>query len=330
MLRLVIAVLTMLVAAIPGHRSWANEAAAAFPSRTVRLIVPYPAGGSNDIVARLMAVKLADRWKQSVIVENRVGASGIVASQFVANSPPDGYAILVGSNSATTIAEHLKLETASFKGLDDLVALTNVLSIPAVLVANPKFPASNLDELVKLLKQNPGKYTYSSSGAQSGYHLSMLQFQTMTGTQLIHVPYAGLAPAERAVIAGETQLMLASSLTGLNHIKGGRMKAIGLASVETWPMAPELPLLSKALPGFQSLSFIGLFAARGTPAELADKITADIRAMLHEEDMRKRLLSMGALPSTIGMSREDFRKFLAEDSDTWGKIIKAGAATSQR
>jgi len=304
----------------------AQEPVSAYPSRTVRLIVPYPAGGSNDIVARMMAVKLADRWKQNVIVENRVGASGIIASDFVANSPPDGYAILVGSNSATTIADHLDLKSTTFRGLKDLVPLTNVLSVPAVLVVNPKVPANTLEELIDLLKQNPGKYNYASSGAQSGYHLSMEQFQVMTGTKMVHIPYTGLAPAGVALLQGEVQVMLASAITSREHIVGGRMRALGLASLEPWPLAPEYRLMSPLLPGFQSISFIGLFAARGTPPALAEKLTHEFRTLLHEPDMRKKMLDLGALPSSIGTSTADFREFLATDSKTWGAVINAGKA----
>lgn len=301
----------------------AGEPVSAYPSRQVRLIVPYPPGGSNDIVARIMAAKLSERWKQTVIVENKVGASGILASEYVANLPPDGYAILVGSNSATTVAEHMKLKTPGFKGIRDLTPLTNVLSIPAVLVANPKFPANNFTELLDVLKKNPGQIAYSHSGTNSGYNLSMLQFQTLTGTKLIGVPYGGLAPAEIAVMAGDTQIMLDSTLSSLNYIKSGQMKVIGLASLEPWPQAPQYPLLSKFLPGFQSLSFIGLFGPRGMAPDLADKVTEEFRSMFSDPDMRKRLLDLGALPSTIGMSRADFKTFLEEDSKTWGEVFRA-------
>lgn len=304
----------------------AAEPVSEFPSRPVRLIVPYPAGGSNDITARLMAVKLAERWKQSVIVENRLGASGILASEYVANSPPDGYAILVGSNSATTIAEHLGTNSATFHGLADLVPLTNVLSIPAVLVVNPNVPATSLAELLDLLRRNPGKFNFSSSGAQSGYYLSMKQFQTMTGTSIVHVPYAGLAPAELAVLAGDVQIMLDLAITSLQYVKDGRMRALGVASLEPWPLAPQYPMISATLPGFQSLSFIGLFAARGTPPDLAARLTADFRDVLNAPEMRKSLLDLGALPSSIGMSTEDFKAFLAADSKQWGDVINAGSA----
>jgi tripartite-type tricarboxylate transporter receptor subunit TctC len=309
----------------------AAEPLSAFPSRPVRLIVPYPANGSNDLVARLMAVKLAERWKQNVIVENKVGASGILASEYVANSPPDGYAILVGSNSATTIAEHIDdMTTSTFKGMKDLVPLTNVLSIPAVLVVNPKLPVTTLSEFIDYAKKNPGKLNFSSSGAQSGYYLSMVQFQMMTGTKMVHVPYAGLAPAELAVMAGDVEAMLDSSLTSLQYIRDGRMRLLGLASVEPWPLAPDYPKISALLPGFQSLSFIGLFAGRGTPADLAAKLTEDFRAVLNEPELRQKLLDLGALPSSIGTSTEDFRKFLAADSKTWGDVIAAGkGATAQ-
>jgi tripartite-type tricarboxylate transporter receptor subunit TctC len=314
----------LVLAVLSSGVSQGAEPVADFPSRPVRLIVPYPAGGSNDIVARLMAIKLNERWKQSVIVENRVGASGILASEYVANSPPDGYAILVGSNSATTIAEHLDTKSTSFRGMNDLVALTNVLSVPAVLVANPRVQANTLPELIALLKSNPGKYNYSSSGAQSGYHLSMVQFQMLTGTKLVHVPYGGLAPAELAVMSGDVEIMLDSALTSLQYIRGGRMRALGLASLEPWPLAPEYPLMSATLPKFQSLSFIGLFAARGTPPELATKLTSDLRAVLNEPGMRQKLLDLGALPSSIGTSTADFKAFLTEDSKTWGEVISAG------
>jgi tripartite-type tricarboxylate transporter receptor subunit TctC len=269
---------------------------------------------------------LAEKWKQSVIVENKVGASGILASEYVANSAPDGYAILVGSNSATTIAEHLGTNSATFHGLDDLVSLTNVLSVPAVLVVNPSVPAQSIAELIDLLKRNPGKFNFSSSGAQSGYYLSMKQFEIMTGTSMVHVPYAGLAPAELAVMSGDVQIMLDSALTSLQFVRQGRMRALGVASLEPWPLAPEYPLISATLPGFQSLSFIGLFAARGTPPELAAKLTADFRSVLNDPDTRKNLLELGALPSTIGMSASDFQAFLAADSRQWGEVISAGAA----
>lgn len=327
MIRSFVAIASLCLGLAASAVNAAAESVSEFPSRPVRLIVPYPAGGSNDIVARMMSIKLAERWKQSVIVENKVGASGILASEFVANSPPDGYAILVGSNSATTIADHLDTKSTTFKGMRDLVPLTNVLSIPAVLVVNPKVPVSTVAELVDLLKKNPGKYNYSSSGAQSGYHLSMLQFQTMTGTQMVHVPYAGLAPAELAVMAGDVEVMLDSALTSLQYIRAGRMKALGLASSEPWPQAPEYPLIPSTLPGFQSLSFIGLFASRGTPADLAAKLTEEFRAVLNEPDMRKRMLDLGALPSSIGMPTADFQKFLTADSKTWGEVIRAGKAT---
>jgi tripartite-type tricarboxylate transporter receptor subunit TctC len=300
------------------------EPVSEFPSRPVHLIVPYPPNGSNDIVARLMAVKLSQIWNQNVIVENKVGASGILASEYVANSSPDGYEILVGSNSATTIAEHLDMTTSKFRGMKDLVPLTNVLSIPAVLVVNPKVPAQTLQEFVDLLKKNPDKYNFSSSGAQSGYYLSMLQFQSMTGTKMVHVPYAGLAPAELAVMGGDVEAMLDSSLTSLQYIRDGRMRVLGLASLEPWPLAPQYPLMSTILPGFQSLSFIGLFAARGTPPELAAKLTADFRVVLSQPELRQRLLDLGALPSSIGMSTDDFVAFLAADSKTWADVIAAG------
>ncbi len=301
----------------------AAEPVSAYPSKLVRLIVPYPAGGSSDIVARMMAIKLADRWKQSVIVENKVGASGIIATDFVANSPPDGYSILVGSNSATTIASHLSTKSSTFKGLSDLVSLTNVLSVPAVLVVNPRVPANTIAELIALLKQSPGKYNYGSSGAQSGYHLSMEQFQMMTGTKMVHVPYAGIAPAELALISGDVEVLLDSGLTSLQHIRSGRMRILGIASLETWPLAPEFPLMSATLPGFQSLSFIGLFAARDTPTELAAKITSEFRAILNESELHQKLINLGAIPSSIGMSSEDFKKFLEIDAKTWGDVIQA-------
>jgi tripartite-type tricarboxylate transporter receptor subunit TctC len=318
-----IAFLLALLAFVAPKDAFA-EPVASFPSRTVHLIVPYPANGSNDIAARLMAVKLSERWHQNVVVENKVGASGILASEYVANSPPDGYEILVGSNSATTIAEHLDMTTSSFRGMRDLAPLTNVLSIPAVLVVNPSVPAQNLAEFIDLLRRNPGKFNFSSSGAQSGYYLSMLQFQQMTGTKMVHVPYGGLAPAELAVMAGDVQAMLDSSLTSLQPIRADRIRALGVASLEPWPLAPQYPLMSATLPGFQSLSFIGLFVAHGTPDALVAKLTEDFRTILNEPELHRRLLDLGALPSSIGMPNNEFKAYLVEDSKTWGDVIAAG------
>src|SRR6201999_441825 len=181
------------------------------------------------------------------------------------------------------------------------------------LVANPKVSAQTVPELIALLKANPDKYNYSSSGAQSGYHLSMVQFRMMTGTKMVHVPYGGLAPAELAVMAGDVEVMLDSALTSLQYIRGGRMRALGLASLEPWPLAPEYSLMSAPLPNFQSLSFIGLFAARGTPPDLAAKLTEDFRAVLNEPTMKQKLLDLGALPSSIGMLTADFKAFLTQD-----------------
>lgn len=145
----------------------------------------------------------------------------------------------------------------------------------------------------------------------------------MTGTKMVHVPYAGIAPAELALISGDVEVLLDSGLTSLQHIRSGRMRILGIASLETWPLAPEFPLMSATLPGFQSLSFIGLFAARDTPTELAAKITSEFRAILNESELHQKLINLGAIPSSIGMSSEDFKKFLEIDAKTWGDVIQA-------
>jgi tripartite-type tricarboxylate transporter receptor subunit TctC len=291
-----------------------------YPNRVVRIVVPYPAGGIADKIAREVAQALTERWSQNVIVENRPGAAGNVGMDYVAKQPADGYTL------ALAPASNLTVNDALFKNLTydihkDFAPVSLLISTPQVLVVYPGVPARNLAELTAYLKANPAKANYGSPGVGAFAHLAgeMLSFET--GAKLTHVPYQGLAPAVNDLLGGQISLMFAEVITAVPHIKAGKMKPIAIAHSSRAPWLPDVPTTAEAgIPNVQVSSWYGLIVRRGTPAPAMTRIVRDVREIMHSADMKKRYDEIGAY--AVGSSPEDFEAFIRTETDKWQGLIK--------
>ena len=317
---------TMLIA---GGAAILSSAARAegYPERPVKIIVPYPAGGSNDIIARILALKLGEKEGQSFIVENRAGASGNIGAELVATSAADGYTLLV------TAPPPLTTNVALYKSLpfDPATAFAPVAllaTVPIVLMVHPSLPVNNVQELIARAKAKPGMLNFGSSGIGSTNHLAGELLKSMTGIDIVHVPYGGAAPAMNDLIAGNIPMMFDNMPGVLPQVKGGAVRAIAVAGANRASALPDVPTVAESgVPGFEAFSWFGMVAPAKVPAPTLEKLQGDVAAILATPDMKKRLDDLGAEPGTV--SGAAFGKFLAEDTAKWAKVIKISGATME-
>ena len=295
--------------------------AADYPTRTIRLIIPFPPGGSNDVVGRIVANQLGQKLGQAVFVDNRAGAGGVVGSDIAAKATPDGYTLLVIS-IAHAVNPHLyKLP---YDPIKDFVPVGIIATGTNVLTVNPKLPVHSVKELVDLAKQKPGVLNYASAGIGSFQHLSGELFKLQAGVDIVHVPYKGGGPSMLAVIAGEDQLMFSSIVQTMPAIQGGQLRPLATGGETRSPILPDLPTVTEAgVPGYVATNWWGIIAPAGTPAPIVDKVHDAIEAVLTSADTKKYLDNEGAAP--MPMSAADFGKFIAAEIDKWGPVVnKAG------
>ena len=292
-----------------------------FPNRPVKLVVPFPPGGPVDTVARTVAQKLQDLWGQPVVVDNRPGAGGQVGADLAAKAAPDGYTVFVCSIHHTVLpALKAKLPYDIEK---DFVPLTFGARFPIVLVLAPGVDAKNVAELTALAKRQPGKLAYASSGNGGGTHLAGELFDLQAGTKLLHVPYKGSAPAMADVLGGQVQMMFADAPTALPQVRGGKVRAIGVAQAQRSELFPGVPTFAEAgVPGYDAYSWAGFVAPAAVPKDVAAKLSADIARALALPDVKARLHDAGAEPAPS--SPEAFGQFLAAELAKWGRVVKAG------
>ena len=298
--------------------------AQAFPERPVRFVVGFTPGGPSDILARALGQKLAERWGQQVVVENRPGAGGNLAAEAVARSAPDGYSWLLGNNSilATNHALYRKL---AYDPVKDFAPVALVAVQPNILVVHPDVPAKSLAELIALARQSPGKLNYASSGAGAAAHLAGELFKTMAGVDIVHVPYKGAQPALTDVVAGQVQLMFATSASAIPYMKQGRLRALAVTTAQRSPSVPELPTVAEAgLPGFEATTWHGVVVPAATPRAVIEKINADVNAVLKEKDLSERLAGLGA--EVITGTPRDFAEYIAREIPKWTKVVKDSGA----
>jgi len=290
-----------------------------FPSRPVKIVVAFPPGGSTDITARLVAPKLAELWKQTVLVENKPGAGANIGTDYVAKSSPDGHTLLLATTAfAVSAAVYDKLPYDPQK---DLAPVLFVSSIPNLLVVNPALPASTPQEFVQYARANPGKLSFSSPGPATGQRLAFELVKQAAGIDLLHVPYKGGAPAGQAVIAGEVQAMIVNLVEALPQIKAGRMKAIAVTTAKRSAMLPEVPTLAETVtPGLDVSVWQGLLAPAGTPKEAMARINRDFAAVLAQPDVRERLVGLG-MDIAPGTGAE-FEQFLRAEIAQWKKVAQ--------
>ena len=297
----------------------AQTAATPYPERTVRVVVPFPAGGATDIVARATAERLSTAWKQPVVIENVAGATGAIASAQVARAPRDGYTLLTGVGTTTAILKVLKPKLA-FDPINDFAAISLMATFPNILVVRGDFPAGNVKELIDAARSNPGKFTYASSGYGSSLHLGAELFKLTTNTDIVHVPYTGSAPAVTALLGGHVDMIFDTMPSIWPSVATGKLRALGVASVARTPAAPELPAIAETLPGFDVTSWEGMLAPAGTSADVVAKIADEIGRIARDPQFAASLLKLGAIAASS--TPPEFSTFINSDYVKWQRVVK--------
>jgi tripartite-type tricarboxylate transporter receptor subunit TctC len=295
-----------------------------WPERPVRIVVPFPPGGSTDIVARFLSETLRERLGQPFPVENRSGAGGNVGTDHVAKSAPDGYTLVIDPPGPFAINEHL-YRTMPYDPARDLAPIGLVAAVPIVLMVPTTSPAHSFAELIALAKREPGRLAFGSSSVGGTNHLAGELLRSMAGIDIFHVPYRGAAPAMTDLIAGRIQIYFDNMPGVLPHVREGRVRALAVAGSRRAAALPDLPTVSEAgLPGFEASSWFGMAAPGTTPAPLLERITAEVRNALSARDLRERLADTGAEPGTLFGA--DFRRFVEAEREKWGRVVQASGA----
>jgi tripartite-type tricarboxylate transporter receptor subunit TctC len=285
----------------------------------VKIIVPFAVGGPADVFARALAVRLPDvLGGQAFVVENKPGAGAVIGTDQVAKSPPDGYTLLLMSNTHT-VSETL-LQNKPYDLLRDLVPVAPINYSDLVLVAHPSVPVNNVRELIKLAKEKPGKLTYASSGTGTPYHMAGELFKSMSGTSILHIPYRGSSGARTDVLGGQVNLMFDAVTTMTEHIKAGKVKAIGTSGKRRSSVLPDVPTIDESgLKGYEATIWLGLMAPKGTPPEIVNRLNAAVRKIVSQPDMQQSWEKQGAVPMV--MSPQAFDKYVRDDIQKWAKVI---------
>ena len=292
--------------------------AQAFPSKPVRIVVAFPAGGGTDIVARLLAPKLTETWEQQVIVDNRAGASGVIGTEFAARSAPDGTTLFLGTLGNLAVNQHL-YPKMTVDPLRDFAPVTQVVAVHFVMVANPSLPARNVGELIALAKSRPGQINYSSSGPGGAPHLAGELLKSMAKVDIVHVPYKGSAPSFQDLLGGRVSFTCDSLVQALPYIRDGRLVALAVLGAARSPLLPGVPTVGETLPGYELTNWFGLVAPAATPRAAVAKIHGDVVKVLRDPAITEKLSGMGA--TAIGNEPNEFGAIMRADSEKWGKLI---------
>jgi tripartite-type tricarboxylate transporter receptor subunit TctC len=293
---------------------------AQYPARTVTIVVPFPPGGGTDTGTRIVATRLAQKWGQPVIVENKPGAAGMIGAEAVSKAKPDGYTLMMGNIGTQSINPSL-YKKMPYDADTAFTPVTLVAELPSVLLAGPAVKAKNAKEIITLAKASPGKITYSSSGSGGSMHLAGALFEKESRTELLHIPYKGGGPAIADLIAGHVDISFATILESSGHIKSGRLRAIAVTSDKRYPTLPDVPTLAESgLAGFNTGSWIGIVAPAGTPRDVIEKIAKDVREIVTSPDVRDQLIAQGATP--VGASPAEFAALIESDRKRYAQIIR--------
>jgi tripartite-type tricarboxylate transporter receptor subunit TctC len=304
-------------AALPAMSRMAR--AQAYPSRPVRIIVPFAPAGASDITARLIGQWLSERLGQQFVIENRPGGGGNIGTEAVVRAPADGYTLLmVGSANASNATFYDKL---NFNFIRDIAPVGSVFRGPYVMVVNPSVPARSVPEFIAYAKANPGKLTMASSGTGAVPHVAGELFKMMAGIDMVHVPYRGGGPALTDLLAGQVQVYFPTTVASIGYIRAGRLRALAVTAATRSDALPDIPTVGEFLPGYEASTWYGVGAPKGTPAEIVEKLNKEVNAGLADPTMKARLADLGG--DVLALSPADFGKLIADETEKWGKVIRA-------
>ncbi|PXW95181.1 tripartite-type tricarboxylate transporter receptor subunit TctC [Sphaerotilus hippei] len=293
---------------------------APWPGKPVTIVVPFPPGGGTDTGARLLAEQLTRRWGQTVVIENKGGAAGQIGADLVAKARPDGYTLLMG-NVGTQSINPVLYKKLPYDASKAFAPITLVAELPLAMMVNPQVPAKTVQAFIAHAKARPGQLSYSSSGAGGGPHLAAEMFKDSTGSFIVHVPYRGGGPAVSDLIAGHVQLSFMTVFEASAHLKAGKLRALAVTSDKRVPALPDVPTLSEAgVPGFNSISWIGLLAPAGTPPEVTDKVATDVRAVMAQDEVKRKFSDLGAIPAAG--TPASFARLIEDDRKRYAQIIQ--------
>jgi tripartite-type tricarboxylate transporter receptor subunit TctC len=299
--------------------------AQAFPSKPITIIVPFSAGGTTDILARVVGLHMGTTLGQPVIVDNRAGAGGNIGGQAAARANADGYTIFMGTVGTHAINQSL-YKKMPFDPIKDFAPLSRVAMVPNLLVANPSQPYKNVKELIAYAKANPGKVNFASAGNGSSIHLSGELFKQMTGVDMQHVPYKGSAPAVADLLGGQTAIMFDNMPSAIPHVKGGKLRALAVTTAKRSPALPDVPTIAESgVPGYEATSWFGLLAPAGTPPAIVGQLNAAILKALADPEVKKKLAEQGA--EAHGETPAQFASFIQSETAKWGKVVQASGAS---
>jgi tripartite-type tricarboxylate transporter receptor subunit TctC len=316
--RLALALLATLAVPLAAH-------AQAWPARQpIRFVVVYPPGGASDVTARLIGAKLSESLGQSVVIENKPGANGIIATDYVAKAAPDGYTILM-ANLGPNAINPVVYKKLPYDATKDFAAVTLTTIVPQVIVVNPALPINSIPELVAYAKANPDKLRFASAGNGSSNHLSGELLNTMAGIKMQHIPYKGDAPGMVDVIAGTVDVALPTVIAGMPHVKSGKLRPIAVTSSKRVASLPDVPTVAESVPGFESVSWGGVMAPAGTPPEIIGRLNAEILKILKMPDVAEKLNDLGA--EIVGSTPQEFDTYVADEIAKWGKVARDNNVT---
>jgi len=311
-----------LAAALPAQ---AQSPAANYPNKPITIVVPFAAGGTTDILARLVGQYLGTELGQPVLVDNRLGAGGNIGGQVAARAPADGYTLFMGTVGTHAINQSL-YKKMPFDPIKDFAPISRVANVPNLLVANPQQPYKNVQELIAYARANPGKVNFGSSGNGSSIHLSGELFKLMTKTDMVHVPYKGSAPAMNDLLGNQIAIMFDNMPSAIQHVRSGKLRPLAVTTAKRSPELPDVPTIAEAgVPGYEATSWFGLLAPAATPADIVNKIDAALIKVYANPELRKKIADQGAEP--VVEKPAEFAAFIKAETAKWGKVVQASGAT---
>jgi len=299
-------------------------AAQSYPTKSIRLVVPWPAGGVTDVVARIVGERLSQGMGQSIIIDNKAGATGFIGTEFVAKATPDGYTLLLITASTHAISPNL-FKKVPYDPIKDFETISQVTTAPTILVTYAAFPAGSVAELVKIAKAKPGTLNYASFGNGSSAHLAAELFKQATGTDFVHIPYKGAAPAIADLMGGQVTIFFDSIPSALPHVRSGKLKGLAVTGRTRTTAAPDIPTVAETYPGFEITVWQGFGAPAGTPRAVISRLNAELVKVMTMPDVRERLVNLGADP--LSTTPQEFAAHIAREKDKWAGVVKSSGIT---